>query len=72
MNSFLLASQLFVSIVLASLVLLQPGSEGGGSVFGGSSGENYHTRKGVEKLLYYITIFFLILFVANSIALLLV
>jgi protein translocase SecG subunit len=70
MNSFLLASQLFVSIVLASLVLLQPGSDGGG-LFGGS-GENYHTRKGVEKLLYFATIFFLVLFVANSIALLLV
>jgi preprotein translocase subunit SecG len=71
MNSFLLASQLFVSIILASLVLLQPGSDGGGGLFGGS-GENYHTRKGVEKLLYYVTIFFLVLFVANSIALLLI
>ncbi|AKM81252.1 MAG: Preprotein translocase, SecG subunit [Candidatus Pacebacteria bacterium GW2011_GWF2_38_9] len=71
MNSFLLASQLFVSIILASLVLLQPGSSGGGSLFSGS-GETYHTRKGVEKLLYYITIFFLVLFVANSIALLLI
>lgn len=71
MNSFLLASQLFVSIILASLVLLQPGSDGGSSLFGGS-GETYHTRKGVEKLLYYATIFFLVLFVANSIALLLV
>ncbi len=71
MSSFLLASQLFVSIVLISLILLQPGSDGGKSVFGGGAGENYHTRKGVEKFLYYITIFFVMLFVINSIALLL-
>lgn len=71
MSSFLLASQLFVSIVLASLVLLQPGSDGGKGLFGGGAGENYHTRKGVEKLLYYVTIFFLVLFIVNSIALLL-
>lgn len=69
MNSFLLASQLFVSVILTTLILLQPGSEGGGGMFGGS-GETYHTRKGVEKLFYYLTIFFLILFIANSIALL--
>lgn len=71
MNSFLLASQLFVSVILTTLVLLQPGSEGGG-LFGGGAGETYHTRKGVEKFLYYLTIFFLLVFAANAIALLLV
>lgn len=71
MNSFLLASQLFVSIVLVALVLLQPGSDGSAGLFGGS-GETYHTRKGVEKLLYFTTIFFLLLFVANSVAMLVV
>jgi preprotein translocase subunit SecG len=72
MSSFLLASQLFVSIVLVALVLLQPGTDGGAGLLGGSGGETYHTRKGVEKLLYYATIFFLLLFVANSVALLVV
>lgn len=71
MNSFLLASQLFVSIILVSLILLQPGVDGSKGVFGGSAGENYHTRKGIEKFLYYLTIFFVLLFVVNSIALLL-
>ena len=71
MSSFLLAAQLFVSIILVSLVLLQPGTDGGTGLFGGS-GETYHTRKGVEKLLYYMTIFFLLLFMVNSIALLLI
>lgn len=71
MSSFLLAGQLFVSIILVALVLLQPGTDGGTGLFGGS-GETYHTRKGVEKLLYYTTIFFLLLFVVNSVALLLI
>lgn len=71
MSSFLLAGQLFIAIVLASLVLLQPGPSGGKGLFGGGAGENYHTRKGVEKLLYYVTIFFLVLFIVNSVALLL-
>jgi len=70
MNSFLLASQLFVSMILVALILLQPGADGRGSFMGGS-GETYHTRKGVEKLLYYATIVFLVLFVFNSFALLL-
>lgn len=71
MNSFLLASQLFVSIILVSLILLQPGSDGGKDLLGGGAGENYHTRKGVEKFLYFVTIFFVILFAVNSIVLLL-
>jgi protein translocase SecG subunit len=71
MDSFLLASQLFVSMILVSLVLLQPGTEGKSSFMGGA-GETYHTRKGIEKLLYYATIFFLLLFVVNSVALLLI
>ena len=70
MSSFLLASQLFVSVMLVALVLLQPGTEGKAGFFGGTS-ETYHTRKGVEKLLYYMTICFLVLFVVNSVALLL-
>lgn len=70
MNTFFMSSQLLISTVLVTLVLLQPGTEGKSSFMGGS-GETYHTRKGVEKLLYYLTIFFLILFIFNSVALLL-
>lgn len=70
MNSFFLASQLFVSVMLVTLVLLQPGTEGKSNFLSGG-GNTYHTRKGVEKFLYYLTIFFLILFVLNSALLLL-
>jgi protein translocase SecG subunit len=69
MSNFLLVSQLFISIILITLVLMQPGSDGGAGMFGGS-GETYHTRKGIEKLLHYATIFFIVLFIVNSIALL--
>ncbi len=70
MNNFSAINQLLISIILIALVLLQPGTEGGTGTFGGA-GETYHTRKGVEKLLHYATIFFLVLFIANSVALLL-
>ncbi len=71
MGNFLLASQIFVAVVLVSLILLQPSSDSGKGLLGGGAGENYHTRKGLEKFLYYLTIFFVILFVVNSVALLL-
>ncbi|HPS40857.1 MAG TPA: preprotein translocase subunit SecG [Candidatus Woesebacteria bacterium] len=70
MNNFLDICQLFISIILITLVLLQPGTEGGTMAFGGA-GETYHTRKGVERFLHYATIFFLVLFIVNSVALLL-
>lgn len=71
MSSFLLASQLFVSIILVTLILLQPGADGRAGFMSGGN-ETYHTRKGVEKLLYYATFVFLILFTFNSLALLMI
>lgn len=71
MYNILLISQALLSIAIVVFVLLQPG-EGGWSGFGQSGGENYHTRRGVEKVVYYATIVFLFFFVANSLALLLV
>lgn len=71
MSSFLLASQLFVSMILVTLILLQPGADGRGGFMSGA-GETYHTRKGVEKLLYYATFVFLALFAFNSVALLII
>lgn len=47
--------QIILSITLVTIILMQ--SKGGGlsGVFGGS-GSVYHTRRGVEKLLYQATI----------------
>jgi preprotein translocase subunit SecG len=48
-------------------ILLQARGAGLGSVFGGSSaGTVFKTRRGVEKLIFNLTIVFVILFVAIS------
>jgi len=51
--------QLFVSIFLVILILLQQR----GSAFGGSGGF-YTTRRGIQKRIFFASIFFGILFVA--------
>jgi len=70
MQSLFIAGQVFVSIMLVALILLQPGTDGGKGMFGGGGGETYHTRKGVEKFLYYLTMFFVAIFILSSIGLL--
>ena len=47
--------QIIISIVLIGLILMQGQGGGLGSVFGGSGGV-YRTRRGVEKLLFQLTI----------------
>lgn len=71
MHNFFLISQVVLSISLIVFVLLQPG-EGGWTGLGQGGGENYHTRRGVEKIIYYATMVFLVLFVINSVALLVI
>ena len=52
MNKFLAISQIVVSVILVGLILLQAqsGTGLGGSWSGG--GETYHTRRGVEKIVF--------------------
>jgi preprotein translocase subunit SecG len=60
-----------LSVMLIGCILLQAGESGlfaGGSVMSG--GENFHTRRGVEKVVYYATFVLLALFVVLNIALL--
>lgn len=69
--SLLWISHLLVTILLVASVLLQPGE----SSFLSSSGliaggEHYHTRRGIEKLLFYSTFLWLALFLVLSILLL--
>ena len=62
--------QIIVSIALVALILIQQGGTGLGSSFGGS-GELYRSKRGVEKLLYQVTIItaglFLVLSIINAI-----
>lgn len=66
MNKFLAISQIVVSIILVGLILLQAqgGTGLGGSWSGG--GETYHTKRGVEKIVFYATIIFVALFILVS------
>jgi preprotein translocase subunit SecG len=47
--------QILIAIALTFLILLQAKGTGLGSAFGGQS-TVYHTKKGVERLVFYLTI----------------
>lgn len=49
------------------MVLLQAQGTGLGSNWGTSS-ESYHTKRGVEKVVFYLTIALIVLFIMSSLA----
>ncbi|MBI5613964.1 preprotein translocase subunit SecG [Candidatus Gottesmanbacteria bacterium] len=65
MKNIILIMHIIVSVSLIALVLLQS-SKGGLSSFGG--GELYRTKRGAEKIVFMLTIIFACLFLATSIA----
>lgn len=69
MQTTLLVVQVILAIALISCIVLQPQGTGLGSAFG-SSGESYHTRRGLEKVVFVSSIVLTALFAANAIALL--
>jgi preprotein translocase subunit SecG len=59
--------QIILSITVITFILLQPRGAGLGSAFGGSSaGSVFKTRRGVEKLIFNLTIVFVVLFALVS------
>jgi preprotein translocase subunit SecG len=59
--------QIILCVAVITFILLQVRGAGLGSVFGGSSaGSVFKTRRGVEKLIFNITIVFVILFALIS------
>jgi preprotein translocase subunit SecG len=58
-------AQLILGIALIVAVLLQARGSGLGSVFGGT-GTVFKTRRGIDRLLFRITIFFVVAFVLLS------
>jgi len=59
--------QIILSITVITFILLQPRGAGLGSAFGGSSaGSVFKTRRGVEKLVFNLTIVFVVLFALVS------
>lgn len=60
-----------VSILIMGAILLQAGESGlfaGGNLMAG--GENFHTRRGVEKFVFYATFVLMTIFVLLNLALL--
>ena len=59
--------QIVLGVVVILFILLQASGAGLGSVFGGSSaGSVYKTRRGVERLVFNLTIVFVVLFALVS------
>jgi len=71
LNTALLIGQVIVSVVIIITVLLQAQGTGLGSTWGGG-GETFHTRRGVEKVIFGTTVVSIILFTIFSIAIILV
>ncbi len=69
LTKVLLVSQVVVCVLLIVCILLQNRAEGLGKMFGGG-GEVFRTKRGLEKFLYYFTIFLVIVVVFLSLAIL--
>jgi preprotein translocase subunit SecG len=69
MDTILPIIQIILSIVLVVGILLQTDASGMGGALGGSDGVDggYHTRRGMEKLLFNGTIVVAVLFLITSI-----
>jgi preprotein translocase subunit SecG len=65
MNAWLII-QSILSVAIIVTVLLQSQGSGLGSLWGGG-GETYHTKRGVEKILFNLTIALIIAFAIVSI-----
>jgi preprotein translocase subunit SecG len=64
-HSILLTIQIVVSIFLIGAVLLQAQGSGLGTTWGGG-GESFHTRRGVERVLFTATILLIAVFFVVS------
>lgn len=67
MNNLLIFLQLIFAIGLVVAVLLQSSGTGLGDIFGGG-GESYRSKRGVERILFIVTIGLAIGFILTSIA----
>ncbi|MDQ3008260.1 MAG: preprotein translocase subunit SecG [bacterium] len=61
--------QVILAVFITTTILLQAKGSSLGTTWGGG-GETYHTRRGIEKAIFYASIIAVALFILNSIALL--
>ncbi len=60
-------AQIILAVLLIAVVLLQSKGSGFSGAMGGDSGSIYHTRRGLEKTLFQLTIGLAVIFVAVSV-----
>ncbi len=66
MKEITLGLQIVISVMLIGSILLQAQGAGLGSSWGGG-GESYHTKRGIERVLFGFTIVGIVLFVILSV-----
>ena len=66
MNNVLQISQIIISILLITFILLQQKGTALGSAFGGGGG-SYFKKRGLEKNFFWATVILTVLFVINGI-----
>lgn len=71
MNQIVLILQIAVSVALSAVILMQARGTGLGATFG-ETGEQFRSKRGVEKLLHQATIVLIALFLITSVVNLLV
>lgn len=68
LNTILPYAQVLLSIILIGLILLQQNEGSLGNAFGGGdSGGGFHKKRGIEKIVFNITIAVAILFVLSTV-----
>jgi protein translocase SecG subunit len=67
MRQFLTIFQVVVSILLILTILMQEKGVGLSATFGGG-GEFYRSKRGIDKLLFWLTVTLSLLFIATSLA----
>ena len=67
MGNIILITQIIISVVLVILILMQPKGVGLGRAWGGA-GEFYKSKRGVERIVFYMTLIFTLVFLLSSFA----
>ena len=67
MEQYVQIAQIILAVVLIVVLLLQTKGSSFSGAMGGDTGSIYHTRRGLEKTLFQLTIVLAIVFVALSV-----
>jgi protein translocase SecG subunit len=71
-NTILPITQIIISLLLITFILLQNKGAGLSQVFGGSDSYSYRTKRGLEKILSRLTIILITILIGTSIAVLII